>query len=90
MGLEPVGLGYRIQETGVTKDELMALPELESGFGEQQRTINGKVVITPVAPHDGVLWREESDPAYVVCDGQRWEVGMLDGRRVRRLLFGNL
>ena len=74
----------------MTKDELMALPELESGFGEQQRTINGKVVITPVAPHDGVLWREESDPAYVVCDGQRWEVGMLDGRRVRRLLFGNL
>lgn len=84
-----MGLGYRIQETGVTKDELMALPELESGFGEQQRIINGKVVITPVAPHDGVLWREESDPSPYVFDGQCWEVGMLDGRRVRRLLNSN-
>ena len=73
----------------MTREELFALPELESGFGEQQMIINGKVVIAPVAPHDGVLWREESEPSSYVFDGQCWEVGMLDGRRVRRLLNSN-
>ena len=74
----------------MTKDELMAMPELQSGFSYEDRIIAGKKVRIPIAPQDGVLWREDADPAWIDCDGLRWEVGILNGRRVRRLLTCNV
>ena len=56
-----------------TSDDMAALPEV--GFGQEERVINGKRVLVPVAPDLVLFWSEDGDMVgYTDSDGTRWDL----------------
>ena len=73
----------------MTQAEFDAIPEEPSGFGMTEEVIDGKTIRRPVAPNLGALYHAPDDPAVSAIDhdGQRWMIGRVDGRLVKRRAF---
>lgn len=72
----------------MTQDELDALPDDSLQFTVETVTLpDGRKERRAVllSTGGGALWNSDSEPTSVVdSSGQRWMVGWIDGRRVKR------
>lgn len=70
----------------MTHDELMAIPEWPTRFGQRELLHEGKRVVVPVRPAPAAMF----DPThYLDADGHEWTVGTIKGVQYRQLHRAN-
>lgn len=69
----------------MTQAELDALPDVTLVWGQREEIIDGRRVVTPVILGEaGAIYMAPEDGTFLDEDGDRWMVGHINGRRVRR------